>query len=99
MLHYPITSKPIYLFEENSLNLKKADKSKLINPLLSQIDKNVIVTADDGGSIPSIKTDAIVIDFMAVLRKMVAVQLSNVTTFGSLCDCIMGIITSYSKKK
>ena len=29
---------------------------------------------------------------------MVAVQLSNVTTFGSLCDCIMGIITSYGKQ-
>ena len=30
MLHYPISSRPTYLLEENSLNLKKSDKSKLI---------------------------------------------------------------------
>ena len=97
MLQYPIISRPIFLLEKNSLYLKKTTKADLTNSLLSFLNKKDVVTCDDGfpGHCPYGKSDAIVIDFMSVLRRLTSVDLTDVTTFGSLCDILVKTAVSY----
>ena len=101
MLEFPITSKPFYLLDpKEPFYFNKPDKAKLTKDLLSMLDKTDIVTSDDDlpTSIPHVHSDAIIIDFMAYLRKLTSVKLSNVTTFGSLCRTLLRNFQSYSNE-
>ena len=49
-------------------------KSELTNLLLGKLDKATIITSSDG-KCPQIESDAIVIDFMSVSRKLSSVEL------------------------
>ena len=97
LLKFPITSRPVYLLEADSVNQKKTSKSDLTNSLLQQLDKTSIIVCQDNERIPHIKTSAVVIDFMSVVRKFSAVQMSNIKTFGSFCDMILGALISYGR--
>ena len=97
MLQYPITSRPIYLLEKDSLNFKTSAKANLSNMLLKSLDKKDILTNKDE-EFSSLVSDAIVIDLMSVIRRLSAVKIDNVTTFGSLCNLIITTIKSYGKK-
>ena len=90
----------VYLLQENSLNLKKSKKADLTNSLLKILDKEDIVTCDDDspGRCPHVQSDAIIVDLMSILRKLSSVELSAVTTFGSLCDTLLRVIQSYGSK-
>ena len=88
------------MLQENSLNLKKSKKADLTNSLLKILDKEDIVTCDDDspGRCPHVQSDAIIVDLMSILRKLSSVELSAVTTLGSLCDTLLRVIQSYGSK-
>ena len=54
---YPLTSRPVYLLEKDSLNQKKAPKSDLAKQLLQLLDKESIVV-NNTNQIPHVETTA-----------------------------------------
>ena len=94
---YPLTSRPVYLLEKDSLNQKKAPKSDLAKQLLQLLDKESIVV-NNTNQIPHVETTAVVIDFMAIVRKLTSVKLTDVKTFGSFCEKILNNVTSYGQQ-
>ena len=48
ILQYPITSRPIFLLEKDTVNLKKSNKAELCKSLIGIIDKSDIVVNEDG---------------------------------------------------
>ena len=99
LLQFPISSRPVFLLEKNSIFLKKSNKADLTNLLLGNLRKCDIITSDEEErSCPSIKSDAIVIDFMTVARRLTAVELKNVSSFGALCQTIINIVLIYGAK-
>ena len=48
--------------------------------------------------IPHVETTAVVIDFMAIVRKLTSVKLADVETFGSFCEKILNNVTSYGQQ-
>ena len=65
---YLLTSRPVYLLEKDSLKQKEAPKSDLAKQLLQLLDKESIVV-NKTNQLPHVKTAAVVIDFMAIIRK------------------------------
>ena len=68
MIIYPLTSRPVYLLEKDSLEQKKAPKSDIAEQLLQLLDKESIVV-NKTNQLLRVKTTAVVIDFMAIIRK------------------------------
>ena len=100
MLEFPITSRPFYLMDKEGKELKKAEqKYELANALLQMLNKDDIVTyaEDDPSKCPHVQSDATIIDFMGVMRRLTAVELTNVVTFGDLCKTFLRNILSYGK--
>ena len=97
MLEYPILSRPVFLLEKNSINLKKTGKSELTNMLLCKLDNETIIT-DVDGKCPQVESDAILVDFMSVTRKLSSVELKDISTFGELCQALLRCVMSYSHK-
>ena len=95
VLSYPITSRPIYLLEPESTNQKKATKGTLTSSLLKLLNKEFIIVGQDEQRVPHVKTTAVVIDFMSVVRRFSSVKMSNVKSFGSFTAMILGAIISY----
>ena len=80
LLSYPILSRPIFFFQvkDNNLQLKKSDTADLTNLILKEHLINTdILTTDDEKLIPSFKGDALVVDLMAVLRKILSANLAT----------------------
>ena len=98
MLQYPLTSRPVFLLEENSLNPKKSSKSDLTNILLQYLDKESIIVNDNPSLVPHVRSNAVVVDLMSVIRKLSAVELSNAKTFGSFCSVLLSVVVSYAKE-
>ena len=48
ILQFPILSRPIFLLEKASLNLKKSTKSELTKFLLGHLEKSTTITGSDG---------------------------------------------------
>ena len=71
---------------------KKAQKADLSNILLQSLDKDSIIVNNETGSIPHIPSTAVVIDLMSVIRKLSAVELNNVTTFGAFCAVLLNVV-------
>ena len=94
MLTYPITTRPIYLLEENSTNQKKAVKSDLTNALLKSLNRELVIVGEDT-QIPRVKTTAIVVDFMSVVRRFSSTKMDNVKSFGQFCSILLKAIVSY----
>ena len=44
----------------------------------------------------AVESNATVIDFMAVVRRITSVQLKNISTFGSFCKFLLNILLSYA---
>ena len=74
-------SRPIFLLEKDSPNLKRTPQSELTKMLLGHLDKSTIITGSDG-KCPHVDSGAIMIDFLYVTRKLSSVELKDVTTFG-----------------
>ena len=79
-MHYaavPDYIKTNFLLEKDSLNLQKANKAYLTNSLLNILNKKDIITCDDDSpcQCPHMQSDAIIIDLMALLRKLMSVEL------------------------
>ena len=68
VISYPSTSRPVYLLEKDSLEQKKAPKSDLARHLLQLLDKDSIIVSETN-QLPHARTSAVVIDFMAIIRK------------------------------
>ena len=60
------------------------------------LTNHILTNKDDEFS--SLVSDATLIDLMSVIRRLSAVKIDNVTTFGSLCNHIITTIKSYGKK-
>lgn len=98
MLQYPLTSRPVFLLEENSLNPKKSTKSDLTNILLQHLDKESIIVNSNPSLVPHVRSNAVVVDLMCVIRKLSSVELSNAKTFGSFCSVLLSVVVSYAKE-
>ena len=98
MLQYPLTSRPVFLLEENSLNPKKSTKSDLTNILLQHLDKESIIVNSNPSLVPHVRSNAVVVDLMSVIRKLSSVELSNAKTFGSFCSVLLSVVVSYAKE-
>ena len=68
LLRYPLTSRPVYLQEKDSLFQKKAVKGELSKCLLQLIDKDTIMTGEFTERVPSFKCTAVAIDFILVVN-------------------------------
>ena len=66
-----------------------------MNILLENL-KNCDIIVGEDGKCPAVKSNATVIDFMAVVRKITSVQLKNISTFGSFCQFLLSIMLSYA---
>lgn len=95
VLQFPICSRPVFLLEKDKLFLKKAKKSDLMNALLANLMNCDIIVGEDG-TCPTVKSDATVIDFMAVVRRLTSVDTSS--TFGSLCQYLLNMMLSYGSE-
>ena len=96
MLQFPFTTKPFYLMDKDGHELENAEnKYQLATSLLKTIFKEDLFNCDDDEKCQTIASDAIVIDFMGVMRPLTAVVLIGVNTFGELCDRFLKIIISY----
>ena len=73
--------------------VKKAPKYDLAKHLLQLLDKESIVV-NKTNQIPHVKTTAVVVDFMAIIRKWTSVKLKDVKIFGSFCKKILNNVTS-----
>ena len=71
---YPLTSRPVYLLKKDFLKQKKIPKSDLAKQLLQLLDKESIVVKKTN-HLPHVKTTAVVIDIMAIIRKRTLVKL------------------------
>ena len=94
VLQFPILPRPIFLLEKDKLLLKKSKKADLMNILLENLN-NCDIIVGDNGICPAVESNATVIDFMAVLRRITSVQLKNISTFGSFCKFLLNILLSY----
>ena len=94
LLSDSILSRPVFLLEKNQLYLKKPNKGDLSRALLSSID-NERISVGENGSVPSLKSNAIMIDFMSVVRRITSVQLKDVTEFGHLVDLLLKVCLKY----
>ena len=76
---------------------KAKQKYELANLLLKMLKKDDILTCakDAPSKCPHVQSDATIIDFMGVMRKLTAVELTNVNTFGDLCKTFLRNISSY----
>ena len=97
LLKYPITSRPVYLMEKDASIQKKAPKHELTTNLLGLLNKDSIIVNDSLGTVPHVKTTAVVIDFMSVTRRFSAVQMEGVQTFGSFTGKILDAAIHYGR--
>ena len=97
LLKYPLTSRPVYLLEKNSLFQKKATKGELSKCLLQLIDKDAIITGEFPGRVPCVKCTAVAIDFMSVVRRFSSAKIANIKTFGDFCHMVLSAICSYGQ--
>lgn len=97
ILQFPITTRPVFLLEKDELFQKKSQKSDLAKLLLKVVKPDEIISASEefDGNCPCIKSDAIVIDLMSVVRKITSVELKGAKSFGSLCGIILNAVLSY----
>ena len=97
VISYPLTSRPVYLLEKDSLQQKKAPKSDLARNLLQQLNKDSIIVSETN-QLPHARTSAVVIDFMAIIRNWTSVQLTGIKTFGSFCKKVLSNVITYGQK-
>ena len=67
LLKFPITSRPVYLAEKDSLNQKKTPKHDMTTILLKLLNKGLIHVSEIPGQVPHAKTTAVVINFIQCL--------------------------------
>ena len=89
-----ILTRPVFLLEKNELYLKKSNKADLSKILLGQLLKSDIIT-DEEDRCPHVTSDALVVDFMEIVRRLTSVDLKWVSSFGSLCSFVLKVILSY----
>jgi hypothetical protein len=98
LLSFPITSRPIYLLEKDSLNPKKANKGALTTTLLKSLDKESIIVSEGEEHVPHTQTTAVIVDFMSVVRRFSAVKINRVTSFGQFNEILLNAIVSYGNE-
>ena len=75
------------------------NKSDLAHDLLKLLNKDdILVSLDDYYRSPAVQSDAIMIDFMGVIRRRTAVELRGVETFGDLFKLFLGMIFHFVEK-
>ena len=94
ILSYPLLSRPVFLLEKHQLYLKKSSKGDLSRALLSCIHKDRIEVGDDG-ALPTTKSNALMIDFMSVVRRISSVDLKAIKTFGEFCNLLLKVCSRY----
>ena len=63
------------------------------------MDRNDIITCDQDEffGCPRVPSDAAVIDFIGIMRKLTSINRKDVNTFGDLCNLFLRSVFSYSK--
>lgn len=100
MLQFPITSKPFFLMNREGTELENADhKSELAIALLKKIDTGDIIVPSDmePPGCPAVPTNAVVIDFMGVIRSLTSVETMGLKTFGDLFEKLLSMAHSYGR--